>query len=897
MSSTGKRSAPAPAPRVLGGNEPLMLDGRTAWLVISGSASVFMLTADNGVEGSTRRHLVSVDAGESILWVGTAPGTVSFAAIPVERTEVLPVPISDELQSIAENNADSKHRFRRWIESVSNEVPKIALPAAPQDSEIRTVENVRLFLEKFQSAFLNAVEQADRQRRDDHRRRFRERQNLNDRLTVETISGLARVAKRGTSLDPAAWSEPALFAAARRVGEACGITTMRIPDAAIKSRSALESILDASGARSRRVVLSGDWWKRDGGPLLAYLAEGNEPVALLPEPRSWFRRPGYRLVANSGTPVKVDHKVAATLSPVAFVFYAPLPDRLSVSELLWSALKSRSREVSVALTAGICTTLLGMLTPQATNILLEYAIPDADRLMLIQIGVALLAASAGALLFDLAQAVAMVRLTTSTASALQTGVWDRLLRQSPAFFRQFTAGDLESRANAVTQIRFVLNETVLMTLVGSVISLLNFGLMTYYSPMLAVVAAVIALIALLVNAVSGRYMSRLVRPLQEIDGQLTGLMVQLINAVPKLRIAGAETRAFAQWGMAYSRKQKLKQDLQVASDRVRLFGLMLPPVTTAILYWFAYGALFSAGQQPLTLGAFIAFSTAFGTFLTGATALGDSGAMLLTVSAMWKRMLPILETEPEAHSHKNSPGILRGSIRMDHVTFRYRHDGPLTLDDVSINVQPGECVAIVGPSGSGKSTIINLLLRFETPSAGAIYYDNHDLNSLDVLAVRRQLGVVTQENRILAGSLYDNIACGSLATMDDAWEAARAAGLDEDIKQMPMGLHTMVSEGGGNISGGQRQRLLIARAMVQKPRILILDEATSALDNRTQAIVTESLNKLQVTRIIVAHRLSTIRQADRIYVIEAGRVVQQGSFDELMRQDGVFLKLMQRQIT
>jgi len=299
----------------------------------------------------------------------------------------------------------------------------------------------------------------------------------------------------------------------------------------------------------------------------------------------------------------------------------------------------------------------------------------------------------------------------------------------------------------------------------------------------------------------------------------------------------------------------------------------------------------------LTLGAFIAFSAAFGTFLAGATTLGDSSAMLLTVSAMWKRMSPILQTEPEAHSHKNSPGILSGSIRVDHVTFRYRDDGPLTLDDVSISAEPGECVAIVGPSGSGKSTIINLLLRFETPSAGAIYYDNHDLNSLDVLAVRRQLGVVTQENKILAGSLYDNIACGSLAAMEDAWEATRAAGLDEDIRQMPMGLHTMVSEGGGNISGGQRQRLLIARAMVQKPRILILDEATSALDNRTQAIVTESLSKLQVTRIIVAHRLSTIRQADRIYVIEAGRVVQQGSFDELMRQDGLFLRLMQRQMT
>src|SRR5262245_38752413 len=274
MSFTGNRPVKAPSPRVLGGNEPLLLDGRTAWVVISGSASVFMLTADNGVDGSTRRHLVSVEAGESILWVGTTPGAFSFAAIPVERTELFPVPLADEFQSIAENDPDAKRRFRRWLDSICNEVPKNGLPAAPQDSEIRTAEHVRLFLEKFQSAFLNAVEQVDRQRREDHRRRFLERQNLNDRLTAETISGLAKVAKRGTSRDTAAWNEPALFAAARRVGEACCITTMRVPDAAIRSRSALESILDASGARSRRVVLSGNWWKRDGGPLLGYLAEG-----------------------------------------------------------------------------------------------------------------------------------------------------------------------------------------------------------------------------------------------------------------------------------------------------------------------------------------------------------------------------------------------------------------------------------------------------------------------------------------------------------------------------------------------------------------------------------------------------------------------------------------------
>jgi len=373
------------------------------------------------------------------------------------------------------------------------------------------------------------------------------------------------------------------------------------------------------------------------------------------------------------------------------------------------------------------------------------------------------------------------------------------------------------------------------------------------------------------------------------------LMIQLINAVGKLRTAGAETRAFSQWARNYGRKVKLKQDLQVITDRVRLLGLTLPPTAMALLFWVAYRDLFVAGSS-LTLGTFVAFSVAFGTFLAGATALGDNMGIVLNAVTLWGRMAPILDTKPELSVQQNSPGLLSGKIRLDHVTFRYRDDGPLTLDDVTIEADAGECIALVGPSGSGKSTIINLLLRFEVPSAGAVYYDDHDLAGLDVLAVRRQLGVVTQENKILAGAIYDNIACGSLAKLDDVWTAAKAAGLDEEIRAMPMGMHTYVSEGGGNISGGQRQRLLIARALLQNPRVIILDEATSALDNRTQAIVTDSMNNLKVTRIVVAHRLSTIRFANRIYVIQAGRVVQKGSFEELMRQDGLFQRMMARQV-
>ncbi|HEY9805050.1 MAG TPA: ATP-binding cassette domain-containing protein, partial [Candidatus Obscuribacterales bacterium] len=209
---------------------------------------------------------------------------------------------------------------------------------------------------------------------------------------------------------------------------------------------------------------------------------------------------------------------------------------------------------------------------------------------------------------------------------------------------------------------------------------------------------------------------------------------------------------------------------------------------------------------------------------------------------------------------------------------------------------PGEFIAIVGPSGSGKSTLFRLLLGFESPQIGQVFYDRQNLLSLDIHAVRRQIGVLLQNSRTNTASIFENIAGNALITMDEAWEAARHAGFADEITAMPMGMHTVVSEGGSNLSGGQRQRLLIARALALKPRILLFDEATSSLDNQTQAIVSESLKKLQITRIVIAHRLSTIQDADRIYVLEAGRVVQQGSFQQLMSQEGLFFRLMQRQI-
>jgi ABC-type bacteriocin/lantibiotic exporter with double-glycine peptidase domain len=368
--------------------------------------------------------------------------------------------------------------------------------------------------------------------------------------------------------------------------------------------------------------------------------------------------------------------------------------------------------------------------------------------------------------------------------------------------------------------------------------------------------------------------------------------------VTKLRVAGAEERAFAYWGERFSEQQRLLRRLQRIEDSIKVFNAVLPTLASTVIFWFVVleiQAASAAGQAGLTAGAFLAFNAAYGMFISGATSLSNTIIDLLEVSTLFERAQPILEGTPEVDDDKADPGRLTGKLALERVTFRYQEDGPVILDDVSIHAEPGEFIALVGPSGCGKSTTLRLLLGFDTPESGTVYYDDQDLAHLDIYAIRRQLGTVLQYSKLTSAPIYENIAGGNSITLDEAWEAARAAGLGDDINDMPMGMHTQISEGGTNLSGGQRQRLLIARALVSKPKIMLFDEATSALDNRTQAIVSASLEKMRATRVVIAHRLSTIRNADRIYVIDQGRVVQQGSFDELAIQDGLFAQLMARQ--
>jgi NHLM bacteriocin system ABC transporter ATP-binding protein len=757
-------------------------------------------------------------------------------------------------------------------------------------------------LDHVQGILLKGIQQLQRQELEQEAGRFWERQKLNDKAVTTTLNTLASifevqaVTEEHNQLQVTAKSsEEALLEAAGLVGRSLGITVTPPAKSENLRRvgEPLEAIARASHIRTRRVTLRDGWWKKDGGPLLAFTLKDRQPVALLPASENQYEV----INPQQQTRTRCDEAMAETLAPTAYFFYRSLPTTLKPLQLLKFAARGHLKELLVVLLTGIAATLFGMITPQATAMLIDQAIPNGDRRLLLQIALGLLATTMGTTLFQLTQGFAVMRLETFADAATQPAVWDRLLNLKASFFRDYAIGDLSSRVSAITQIRQKLGNTILKSLFSSVFSFLNLGLLFYYSIPLAFVALGVAVINIAVTLFSSILTLRKIRPMLDQQGRLLGMMVQIINGVSKFRVAGAETRAFAYWGRQYSHQLKLMLGTQGIEDNLAVINNLLSAITPAVLFGCAVYLLqqSQANQGSFSTGTFLAFNAAFGTFIAGATSLSTTVVDVLEVLPIWQRAQPILQATPEVDDEKADPGRLSGQLTVDRVVFRYREDGPPTLDNVSIEAAPGEFIALVGPSGSGKSTLFRLLLGFDTPESGALYYDGQDLAGLDAQAVRRQLGVVLQNSRLMFGSIFENISSNAVITMDEAWEAARMAGLADDITAMPMGMHTVVSEGGTNLSGGQRQRLIIARALALRPRILLFDEATSALDNRTQAIVSESLDRLKVTRIVVAHRLSTIRNADRIYVMQNGRVVQQGDFEELATQPGLFSQLIQRQ--
>jgi NHLM bacteriocin system ABC transporter ATP-binding protein len=926
----------------LSARAPLLLDDpRSGWRVVSGRVDLFAVEPVDGEPRGRRHGIGTVAAGDALFGVRPRQGELVLVAVGSTgaRVEALD---QDQLETaertrLVEGWAETLAAARRaederasvllragqpatvaagetvasvreavWIEdstglaldgvALSGALPVVSglVLEAQVDGILEPVRaprggtDARDGVEALGAAVLAGLSQqvslaGERQRATLARRKEEEREE-----TERVFEALADVVEqRGEAL--AAPGESALAAACRIAGRPLGIGVVEPALARATSFVArLREVAQASGFRFREVRLDEGWWRRDVGPLVALAGEDERPVALV------RRRGRYELVDPArGARSVVDGDSAATLSPTAYMPYACLGEgKADGRRLIRLALVPARADLLRLLAASIVLGLLSIATPIAAQAIFTRVVPEGDRGQLLWIALVLVGAALGTATAYLMQGLALLRLDGRGSTGSQAAVIDRLLDLPASFFRRYSAGDLGTRALGIDTIRQSLTTSVTGALVALLIAFFNLTYVLLLDAYLGLLALGLLLAAVVVLVLLVRRQIPHQRRLQDARGQMQALALQILGAVPKLRVARAETRAFARWAAALGRMKAAF----VASQRV-LAGLSaFAAAWQALAIALVLLVVGEVDDASLSSGDFVAFTTAFGT--TAAAILGLVGVLSTASQAtvLWERARPIVQSAPEVAAGEVDPGPLSGELEFAHVSFRYGGDGPLVLDDVSFAAAPGEFVAFVGPSGAGKSTVFRLLLGFERPEAGTISYDDQSLADLDARAVRRQLGVVIQNARILSGTIFQNIVGAANLTVEDAWEAARIAGIDEEIERMPMGMHTFVSESGAAFSGGQRQRLLIARAVVSRPRVLLFDEATSALDNRTQAAVSAALDELQATRIVIAHRLSTIRTADRIIVLERGRVVEQGRYDELMAHDGLFATLARRQI-
>jgi len=855
-----------------GGELPAALDDwiqQLEGLVLAGAAPRGSVFAD-GPEEVWLEPGQSFQPRRGVVWARVEEGVVRYPGASAIELAGL-VPLGTGLWLVAETPARlSLHRtaeISRWME------------LEPGLARLQELVVERLAAER------------DREEEESLARLRRRAQSEGARLQ-QAMASLAALFRPRAEVSP---SGDELVSALAAVCRRAGIAIQAPGDR--PAGASPEEIARASHIRLRRVVLEDRWWKRDAGDLLAFSHdEERRPLALLRT-----RRLTYEVLdPRDGRRTKVDARSAARLAPEALMPYRSFPERpLVLLDLLRFSLEHRKRDLLYALATGLAASALGLLVPQATVLLMDHGIPDADRRLSLELGAGLLAAALGQSLFFLARGFALMRVGTRSQSESQAALWDRLLCLRPAFFRRFSSGDLQSRVDSVGDIGGALGSATLSLLFSGALVLLNLVLLCTYDAGLATVAMGIGALVATCTLVAGARIRASMRRLLELDGRFHGLVVQLVRGVAKLRVAGAGERAFTHWLTRLTGVQEVAQETSRRGQWLVIFNQAVPVLSSMLLFLLAHEHIQAAragGLEGMSLGTFLGFASAFGVFLAGVGDLSDTAVSLLDVSVATRRVEPILVEVPESAGNKREPGTLTGAIAVERVSFSYGDSGPRVLDDVSLSVEPGQFAAVVGPSGSGKSTLLRMLLGFELPRSGVVRYDGHDLSELDATALRSQLGVVLQGGRLDAGSIFENISGGAPISLDEAWSAAEDAGIADEIREMPMGMHTVLSSGGGNLSGGQRQRLLIARALVRSPRVLLLDEATSALDNRTQAVIARSLERMRATRLVIAHRLSTIRGADRIFVLEGGRIVQRGSFDALAAQsDGLFSRLVRRQ--
>ncbi|WP_216590448.1 NHLP bacteriocin export ABC transporter permease/ATPase subunit [Streptomyces brasiliscabiei] len=701
---------------------------------------------------------------------------------------------------------------------------------------------------------------------------------------------LASIGKSSANRRTTAADADATYAACGLVARAAGIRLSEPAQSGTESDrlDPVERIALASRVRVRAVRLAGTWWRENVGPLVGHRALSGAPVALL------WRRGGYVAVQpSSGRETPIEKANAAEFEPRAVMFYRPLPERvLSPLRLMRFSLHGTRGDMTGLLLSGLVTVLLGSLVPIATGRILGEYVPKAQEELIVQVCLAIMLASVVSAAFLLLQNMTILRLEGRIEATLQPAVWDRLLRLPTAFFASRSTGELASAAMGVSAIRRTLAGVGPVVAQSVTIGAVNLALLLWFSVPMALAAIGMLVIVASVFLGLGLWQVRWQRRLVVLSNKLNNQAFQTLRGLPKLRVAAAENYAYAAWAGEFARSRELQQRVGGIKNLNTVLGAVYLPLCTLLMFMLLAGP----ARGSMSAAEFLTFNTSVTMLLTSVTQLTGAFVSAVAVLPLFEEIKPVLEATPEVRTASTRPGVLSGALEARRLSFRYADDGPLVLDDVSFAIRPGEFVAIVGPSGCGKSTLLRLLIGFDKPVSGSVLYDGQDLGALDQSAVRRQCGVVLQHAQPFTGSILDVICGTEPFTPEEAMAAAAMAGLAEDIQRMPMGLHTIV-QGNGAISGGQRQRLMIAQALIRRPRLLFFDEATSALDNETQRTVIESTRALNATRVVIAHRLSTVMDADRVVVMEDGKVAEVGPPAQLLANPaGRLHELVRRQM-
>ena len=649
----------------------------------------------------------------------------------------------------------------------------------------------------------------------------------------------------------------------------------------------LDFLLRPSGIMYRPVKLEGEWYKHASGAMLGTL-KGDKSVALIPGKFSGYNYKD----PDSGKLIHITKKNAKEIDEGAICFYTQFPLRSIGRQDLMSYMFAllTGRDYAKMVGAALAVTLVGMVTPLVYNyIYTSKYLTEANLSGLVFALVTLTSASIAHTLLTSVRSVVDTGVELRLDVAVESATMMRLLSLPPAFFKKFSAGELASRVNGVQSLCKMMFDMVFTALTSALFLLLYVAQIYSYAPSLCTPAVLITLSTIVVSVVAAIVQTRISKLEMEELSKENGLVFALINGISKIKNTGSEKRAFAKWAKQYTKAASYHYNPPVFLKMNSVITSAISLAGTIILYTIAI-------DEKIPANDFMSFSTAFG-FVSGAI---SAFASLAVANAQIKPILdmvePVLKEVPEMDENKKIVTALSGGIELSHISFRYKESLPLVLDDISMKIRPGQYVAIVGKTGCGKSTLMRILLGFEKPEKGAVYYDGRNLDALDVKSLRHKIGVVMQNGKLFQGDIYSNITISApQLTLKEAWEAAEMAGMKEDIENMPMGMHTVISEGSGGISGGQRQRLMIARAIAPKPKVLMFDEATSALDNITQKIVSDSLEKLKCTRIVIAHRLSTIRNCDRIIVLDGGKIIEDGTYDQLIEKKGFFAELVERQ--